>query len=97
MEKAKKVEIVIESINVHHVISLIDSLKLPGYSVISGVAGRGVHGEHDAQGLTDVSTNSYVIIVCSHEQSQELVNKTRPILQRYGGICLLSAIEEVVP
>jgi nitrogen regulatory protein PII len=96
MKTAKKIEIIIESVYLPHVVKIFDALALPGYTIINGVSGRGLHGLHDAQELTDVSSNSYIIIICSQDQSNNLINSMRKELEKYGGICFLSEISQLI-
>jgi nitrogen regulatory protein PII len=96
MKTAKKVEIIIESVYLPHILKTVEALALPGFTVINGVSGRGLHGIHDAQELTDVSANSYIIIICSDDHTNKLINSMRKELEKYGGICFLSDITQLI-
>jgi len=91
----KKVEIIIEVVKIPKIIRLIDSLGLSGYSIIHNVEGRGVHGMCDAQEVTDVLSNDYVLIICTNEEAQQLVDEIAPILKKYGGICYMSDVQKL--
>lgn len=96
MKNAKKIEIIIESVYLTGMLKTLDALSVPGYSIINGVSGRGMHGVHDAQDLTDVSANSYIMIVCEPDKEKNLVSVIRSELEKYGGICLVSDINQLV-
>lgn len=90
----KKVEIIIEVVKIPKIIRLIDSLGLSGYSIIHNVEGRGAHGMCDAQEVTDVLSNDYVLIICTDEEAQRLFDEVAPILKKYGGICYMSDVQK---
>jgi len=90
----KKVEIIIEVVKIPKIIQLIDSLGLPGYSIIHNVVGRGIHGMRDAQEVTDVLSNDHVLVICSNEEAQKLVEAIAPIIQKFGGICYMSDVQK---
>ncbi len=96
MKNAKKIEIIIESIYLPYVLDAFEALSLPGYTIINGIAGRGLHGIHDAQDFTDVSANSYIMIICEPDKTENLVSVIRSELEKYGGICLLSDIQQII-
>lgn len=95
MIPAKKVEIVIESIKTKKIISILEQLKVKGYTILQEATGAGSHGKYDAEELTDVFKNTYFIIVCAETKSFELIEKIRPILKKYGGICYTSDVQRV--
>lgn len=95
MKSAKKIEIIIESVYLSYILKSFETLSLPGYTIINGISGRGIHGIHDAQDFTDVSANSYIMIICERDKEESLVNIIRKELEKYGGICLVSDINQL--
>lgn len=95
MKPYKKVEIIIETIQQPRILQLLDSLRMP-YSIINEVAGRGRGFFHDTKELTDVFTNSYIMILCTDEEAQMLVSRIRPKIATYGGICCISDVSKVI-
>lgn len=89
----KKIEIIIEVIKTSKIIHLIDELGLSGYSIIHNSEGRGTHGMRDGQSVADILINDYVLIICTDEQAQLLMNKITPILKKFGGICYVSDVQ----
>lgn len=92
MQIKKKIEIVIESVQIEKIINLFEKLELGGYTVIHGVMGKGSHGYHDTRGLSNVLSNSYVMSVCSPDDAEKLAQHIKPLIVRYGGICIVSDI-----
>lgn len=91
----KKVEIIIETMQIPKIVRLIDKFEIPGYSIIQDVVGRGVHGMRDAQELTDVLNNGYVMVICTDGQAENLATAVAPILKKYGGICFISDVQKI--
>jgi len=90
MRPVKRVEIVVDSVELPRVLRLMEARGLSGYSVIGGVTGKGERGVRSGDDLTDVFRNSYVLAACTEEELPALVEAVRPVLKRYGGICLVS-------
>lgn len=95
MKPYKKVEIIIETIQQPKVLQLLDSLSIP-YSIINEVAGKGRGAFHDAKELTDVFTNCYIVTLCTQQESQLLVDRIRPLIATYGGVCCVSDVAKVI-
>lgn len=89
----KKIEIIIEMVKTPKIIRLVDALGLSGYSIIHNVEGRGAHGICDAQEVTDVLSNDYVLIICTNEEAHLLIQQVSPILKKFGGICCISDVQ----
>ncbi len=90
MKPVKRIEIVVDSVELNRLIELLEESQIKGYTVLKDVLGRGVHGLRDGGDLTDVLTNIYVLIACNEDEVQPLIERLRPILTRFGGICLIS-------
>lgn len=96
MKPAKKIEIVIESLQEPKVMRLLKELDFCGYTVLRDVGGLGTHGQHDAgHAFTDALTNSYIITVCSQEKAKQLASQIKPLLAKFGGICFMSDVSVV--
>lgn len=88
----KKVEIIIESVQKNKIIKLIEQASIKGYSIIPSVMGKGSHGYHDSKGLTSALSNTYIITVCTDQQAETLTTAIKPLVVRYGGICIISDV-----
>ncbi len=90
MRQVKRIEIVIDSVELPKLLKLLDARGVSGYTVIRDVAGKGGRGERMGDDLTDVFRNSYVMTACPESQLAEVVEGVRPLLERFGGVCLVS-------
>lgn len=88
MRPVKRIEIVIEEIELENVISELDRIGVVGYTIVPRAGGRGERGVRyeSLQGLGNV----LLTIACDAHQAAEVIEAMRPILKRYGGVCLVS-------
>ena len=88
MKPVKRIEIVIEEIELENVIDELDRIGVVGYTVVPRAGGRGERGVRyeSLQGLGNV----LLTIACDEQQAIEVIEAMRPILKRYGGVCLVS-------
>ncbi len=96
MQAAKRVEIICDSVEVKNVVKLLEAIGVSGYTIIRDVVGKGERGVRRGDDLTDVFKNSMILTVCDAEQIPEVVDTIRPILKRFGGICLISDTHFVI-
>lgn len=92
MIKMKKVEIIIESLEVGNITSILESINVSGYTIIKDIIGKGGRGNRLADELTDVFKNNYIIVVCDNDKALEIIEAIRPILKKVGGVTLLSDV-----
>jgi nitrogen regulatory protein PII len=92
MHSVKRLEIISTSLQLENLLKKLDAAKVPGYSVIHNVVGRG----HDSEVSTDSDfasttlSNIYIVSFCSDDQVKSVLSKIQPILKRYGGVCYVS-------
>lgn len=88
MKPVKRIEIVIEEIELENVIDELDRIGVVGYTIVPRAGGRGERGVRyeNLQGLGNVQ----LTIACSEPKAIEVIEAIRPILKRYGGVCLVS-------
>jgi len=86
----KRVEIVIESVHLPALRAVLDEVGVPGYTILERAKGKGDRGEQGGDELTDVFNNTYVITACSESLAHTVATRVRPILTRFGGLCLIS-------
>lgn len=96
MRPIKRVEIVIDSLELHKILNILDKSGISGYTVIRDATGMGDRGMRAGDQLSDVLKNSYVITACPEAQLQSLVDAIRPLLKRFGGICLVSDAQWII-
>ncbi len=91
MQAIKKVEIIIEYLELPRLLALIKKESITvGYTVIKEVVGSGGRGVRTGDDFSGELTNSYILIACSEDEAQRIVEIVRPILKRFGGVCLVS-------
>ena len=91
MQAIKKVEIIINCLELPRLLALIKKEGIAvGYTVIKEAVGSGGRGNRTGDGLSGELTNSYLLIACSEDEAQRIVEIVRPILKRFGGVCLVS-------
>ena len=91
MQAIKKVEIIIEYMELARLLEVLKKEALAvGYTVIKEAFGAGGRGEMAGDGLSGEFTNSYLLIACSEDEANRIVEIVRPILKRFGGVCLVS-------
>ena len=96
MEAAKKVEIVCDSVEVNNVIEILEATGITGYTIIADVVGKGERGIRRGDDVTSVFKNSMIIAVCNAALIPKIVEAIRPVLKRFGGICLVSDANYVI-
>ena len=96
MKPIKRVEIIVDSLEVENIISIIERHEISGYTLISDVLGKGDRGIRDGEGLTNVFKNSILIIACEKEKVEEFVEEIRLQLKKFGGVCLVSDAEWII-
>lgn len=90
MQPVKRIEIVVDSLELSKVLKLLEKVGVSGYTIIREVTGKGERGIRGGDELTGVFKNSYVLAACSVEQADQVIAAVRPVLKRFGGICLVS-------
>ncbi len=89
-ENSKRVEIVIDVVHLTELISTLKAAGFCAYTVIPEVRGTGDRGPRSAQDPASVESNSLLIVAIPENKTEKLACAVRPLLARYGGICLVS-------
>ena len=90
MEPVKKVEVVLDSLDVPEVLEGLGRIGIHHYTVINEVVGHGRGGDSGATPFSGAFEKTYVMIACSDAQVQQILDVVRPVLKSRGGVCLLS-------
>lgn len=92
----KRIEIVIDSVELKKVLAVLDSLNVPGYTVLPDVMGKGGRGERGGDQLADVMKNSFILTVVPATLVEPIIKALRPHLTRFGGLCVVSDCQSVM-
>lgn len=90
MRPVKRVEIVVEALVLPRVTRLVDVAGIRGYTVLRNAGGKGGHGVRRDDELVDTNRNAVVVVACEEGQLEPFLASLRPLLSRYGGMCLVS-------
>jgi nitrogen regulatory protein PII len=90
MTPMKKVEIVTDALEVSAVAAVLDANGVSGYTVIHDVTGKGSRGDRSGDDLTNALKNGYIFTACPEPQARAVAEAVRPILRRFGGVCLIT-------
>lgn len=90
MKPVKRLEVVVNALQVETVVGLLERHGVLGYSVIRDVTGRGERGRQTGDELTGAFSNSCVLIACPPERIDGVVADLRRYLSRAGGIAMVS-------
>jgi nitrogen regulatory protein PII len=96
MNTCKRIEIVIEQALARRTATLLEELGAPGFTVLHNASGRGDRGRRRADDPTGSDTNCVFLIACEDAAlAGRIVDGIRPLLERSGGICLVSDAEMI--
>jgi nitrogen regulatory protein PII len=92
----KKIEIVINSLELQKVLKILDNVGVSGYTIIEDVTGKGHRGRVIDDLASHALTNAYVMTICTEEQEHPVVEAIRPIVKKYGGVCIISDTKSIL-
>jgi nitrogen regulatory protein PII len=93
MEAYKKLEIVINTLEVRRLVDLLNTHEIGGYTYWKGVKGRGDRGLQDGEGLTEAFSNAYFMVGCTEAEFERIREPIRDLLQDVGGVCMISDVQ----
>ena len=90
----KRLDIIISERELPSVLKALEEAKVPGYSVIKHVTGRGPHSSvSEDMEFTGLGANAHVIVFCEKALIANLQNSLEPILDYYGGVAYQAEAE----
>jgi nitrogen regulatory protein PII len=92
----KKIEIIVDYLDLQKVVSSLRDLGIKGYTVIREASGTGDRGARAGDGLSGEFNNSLILIACSESECTRIIESMRPLLKRFGGVCLVSDAQWVI-
>jgi nitrogen regulatory protein PII len=96
MLAVKRIEIVVDALETDAIVNLLEGIGAPGYPVVRAVEGGGDRGRRHGDELTGVMQNSYVLVACAPHLATKIIEAVRPLLKRFGGLCLVSDAHWVI-
>lgn len=97
MQPCKRIEIVVERTQSRQVAAALDALQAGGFTILYGAGGSGDRGPRRADDVTDTDENCvFIVAVDGEEEAKQIVEAVRPVLRRYGGLCLVSDAMRVI-
>lgn len=90
LEKTKRIEIVIDVVHLPKLLSALEAAGLSAYTILPEARGKGDRGARQAHDPASVESNSVLIAAVREDQLEALTLAARPVLSRYGGLCLVS-------
>ena len=94
----KQLSIFIEAPFLNRLLKILDSLEVPGYSVLPALAGRGQSGPWRRDSLSsDAGRMVQIIIILDAERVPSVLTAVGDVLQRQLGIVTLSDVEVLRP
>lgn len=90
MKPIKRLDIVVDHAHAGHVVRALEAFGVPGYTLLPGAQGKGSRGMQYADGLMNAASNDLIFTTCDPDQLEALAAVIRPLLKRFGGVCLIS-------
>jgi len=90
MHAVKRIEIVSDSVESHKIIKVLEAVGVLNYTVIRNVIGKGVSGTNSGDLDMSMLENDYVIAFFLADKTKLLVEKLRPVINKFGGACYIS-------
>lgn len=93
MHTVKRIEIIANSFELGKILDGLDKAGVHGHVVIRNVAGKGLREGEDLD--MTMLDNVYIIAFCMPELIKPVVEKIKPILNKFGGTCYISDAMEI--
>ncbi len=90
MTPVKRIDIVVPEHLLREVLALLDRHRPGGYTVMRGLFGKGDRGVQSGDGLSGEFSNAAILVACAEPVAGPLLEELRPLLERFGGMCLVS-------
>ena len=87
----KRLDLIFGERELDTMLSLLESVDVPGYTVMKHVTGRGPERvvSEDME-FTGLGANAHVIVFCEKEVIDKIRDKVCPLLNYYGGVAYYS-------
>ncbi len=95
MEPVKRIEIVVNYVELAKILEALERAGVPGHTVIRNVAGKGRRGSVSDDLAMTMLDNVYVIAFFPPEKIDLVAASVKPILNKLGGTCFISDAVEL--
>lgn len=95
-EPIKRVEFIIESLQLRTALGMVERAGATGYTVIPHVYGKGHRGMRTELGFSDVLNNVLVIVIARASAAAAIAREVGRIVARSGGLLTVTAVEYCV-
>jgi nitrogen regulatory protein PII len=92
-EAIKRVEIIIEALQLHRVIALVERAGAAGYTVIPQIRGKGHRGVQADLGFSDVLKNVMIIVIAPSSVAEQIARTVGQLFERHAGLLTVTAVE----
>jgi nitrogen regulatory protein PII len=90
VQPVKRVEIVVDALDLDEVLRRLEAVGMRHYTVVRGVGGRGERGARGGDPFSGAFDNVYVLLACEEPSLGPVVEQVRGLLEHRGGMCLVS-------
>lgn len=90
MKPTRKIEVVIDKKQAPAITEVFDRHGLSGWTRLRVEAGSGERGVRYDDEISGANSSNLLITTCRPELLDRVLEELRPILKRFGGLCLVS-------
>jgi hypothetical protein len=95
MNPVKRIEMIVPEHLLRELLDLVDRHRPGGYTVMRGLSGKGTRGVQSGDGIVGEFSNAWVLVACEAAVALPFIEELRPLLRRFGGMCLVSDAQSV--
>ncbi len=87
----KEVKIIVEGEHLSYVTDLLDSIGISGYTIVPNISGKGHHGLHVSNPMTNEMEGLVMLLTVTPEDKIDpILAGLNPIFEKYTGLILVS-------
>jgi hypothetical protein len=90
MKPVKRLEIIVDRSERDRILAALSASGADGWTILPVTSGHGDRSERGSIGLPGSPENDFILAAVDAARLPALLEKLRPILGRWGGVCLVS-------
>lgn len=90
MKSVKRLEIIVERTQRGLVLDFLTEAGVEGWSILPVISGMGGRGDRGSDGLPGSLENDLILAAVEEGQLNSVMDHLRPVLERWGGVALVS-------